>query len=160
MGKSEMLRELWEARRSFLDSLQGLSETEASVPGSIGSWSVKGVVAHMEYWDVEFLQGLTTLRRGGYPEFLDVDCDERNAVEVEKRRGKSLSELIKSLGESGAKVREYLESLDEHEFSKSWGQEWKTWDVTIEWIAEGIIGHDRHHTTRILSWRRKERKET
>ena len=156
MVKSDLLRELRAARRAFFDSIDGLNETQAGAPGSMGSWSIKDVLAHMEYWDTEFLRGIMTLRAGGYPEFLDVDWDERNAVEVEKRRGESLVELTESLSQSGAKLHEYLEDLDGREFSMSWGQRWKTWDVTIAWIAEGVIGHDRHHTGRILSWRGRE----
>lgn len=160
MKKSELIQELREARRGFLDSVDGLSEKEASRADSIGAWSIKDVVAHMVYWDREFFHGMKTLLSGGFPDFLEFDCDEKNAAEVSKRKNETLEELVKDLNESGRSILDYLGGLEEDELRESWGQKWKTWDVTVAWIAEGIIGHDRHHTGKILAWRRKYKAET
>jgi uncharacterized damage-inducible protein DinB len=158
MSKTELVREVVKARQSFMDTLEGLTESESSISGSMGTWSVNDVVAHMVYWDEEFLRGLKILLEGGYPDYLDSDWDEVNAREVEKRKGLSLEELTGGLGESGEMIRQYLEGLGEEEFSASRGLKWKNWDVTIEWVLQGLIGHDRHHTKKMLSWR-KEREQ-
>jgi uncharacterized damage-inducible protein DinB len=155
MSKVELVREVAEARHGFLDTLEGLTESESSISGSMGTWSVKDVIAHMVYWDEEFLEGLKILREGKYPDYLDSDWDEVNAREVESRKGLSLEELARSLGQSGEMIRQYLEGLGEEEFSASRGLKWRDWDVTIEWVLQGLIGHDRHHTKKMLSWRKE-----
>ena len=154
--KNEELTESWtRARKLFFDSVEGLSEEEASITNSMGSWSVKDVVAHLIFWDEELLRSIETLLRGDRPAFLDKDWDSLNAAAVTRRKDQSLEEMLQDLKESGRKVKILIASLDERQFSLSRGQKWKTWDVTIEWLVSGNIGHDAHHARRIVSWSKK-----
>jgi uncharacterized damage-inducible protein DinB len=153
--KSQLMEELRQARQSLLGSVRHLSEGEAAASNSLGAWSVKDVLAHMVFWDEEFLRGMNSLLRGDRPGFLDEDWDRLNQREVEKRRGQSLNELLLELERTGNEVLQFVGGLDETEISSSRGEKWKTWDVTIEWLVSGNIEHERHHTSKILSWRRK-----
>ncbi|TET44221.1 ClbS/DfsB family four-helix bundle protein [candidate division TA06 bacterium] len=152
--ENEELTEAWaKGRKLFFDSVEGLSEERASKPYSMGSWSVKDVVAHLVFWDEELLRSIEALMRGDRPAFLDQDWDSLNAREVARRKDQSLEEMLQDLEESGRGVKSLIASLDEGQLSLRRGQKWKTWDVTIEWLVSGNIGHDGHHARKIAAWR-------
>ncbi|MFQ5905136.1 MAG: DinB family protein [bacterium] len=153
MNKRELIQQWREARRVLFDSLKALGEGEASIPNSIGKWSVKDVVAHIVFWDEELLRGMKALLKRDRPAFLDRDWDELNARAVAERKHQSLNEMLGDLKESGARIEVFLNGLDESEFCSCMGQKWKMWDVTIEWIVCGNVEHDKHHTQKILTWR-------
>lgn len=153
MEKEELIESWRRARKLFFDSVEGLSEEDASVADSMGSWSVKDVVAHLIFWDEELLRSIEALLKGDRPAFLDEDWDSLNARAVEKRVDQSLEEMLRDLRVSGRKVKGVMARLDEGQFSLSRGQKWKAWDVTIEWLVSGNTGHDVHHARRVASWR-------
>lgn len=153
VNKRELIQQWIEARKALFVSIKTIGDDEASIPNSIGKWSIKDVIAHLILWDEELLRGMNRLLKRDRPAFLDKDWDGMNARAVAARKSQSLKELLEDLKKSGEKIEVFVNGLDESELSSSRGHKWKMWDITIQWIVCGNIEHDKHHTQRILAWR-------
>lgn len=67
MNKSELLQRLDKAWVAFRTSYLGLSEPQLSVPGVVGNWSVRDIIAHVTTWEEEALKHLPLIMKDGKP---------------------------------------------------------------------------------------------
>ena len=76
------------------DATLGLSEAQMLIPGVTGNWSVKDILAHVNWWEEEGLKYLPLILQGGHPPRYSVmygGIDAFNAQMTELRRGWSLA---------------------------------------------------------------------
>jgi hypothetical protein len=154
MTKKELLERWRKARKDLVDSVRDLGQDEAGIANSIGKWSAKDVIVHIVHWDDEAVKGIEALLNGKRPPYLDEDWDKINAREVARASHKSLGEVLRDLEKSGNELRDLLYDIDEDEIFRSRGQKWRMFDITGDWIVSGNIEHDKHHTKKILAWRK------
>jgi hypothetical protein len=65
--RQKLIRRLDHAWCEFLNSYDGLSQTDLLTPGVTGQWSVKDIIAHVTTWEEEALRHLPLILQGGRP---------------------------------------------------------------------------------------------
>src|SRR5258705_2354997 len=67
MDRQQLLKQLDKRWTAFKESYAGLSDSQMTLPGVTGNWSVKDIVAHVTWWEEEALKHLPLIITGGRP---------------------------------------------------------------------------------------------
>ena len=67
MDKQQLLKQLETAWAGLEESYAGLSDSQLTEPGVMGTWSVKDILAHVTTWEEEALKYLPLIITGGRP---------------------------------------------------------------------------------------------
>ena len=90
-------------------------------PGVTGNWSVKEILAHVTTWEEEALKHLPLILKGGRPPRYSVmygGINTFNAQMTERKRGLSLSEVLKQLDETHRRLIAYIHRAPEEQFTR------------------------------------------
>jgi hypothetical protein len=120
MDRKQILEKLDKAWKVFQESYAGLPESQFTAPGVAGDWSVKDTLAHVTTWEEEALKYLPLILEGGRPPQYSTrygGIDAFNAQMTEQKRGLSLSEVLKQMGETHRQLIDYLQTVPEEQFA-------------------------------------------
>jgi len=101
-SKQRLLNRLDEAWVAFKDSYAGVSDPQLTEAGVTGDWSVKDILAHVTTWEEE------ALTYGGIDAF--------NAAMTERKRGLSVSEVLRQLDDTHRRLVDFVQGVPEAEF--------------------------------------------
>lgn len=107
----KLLDKRWTA---FKESYAGLSDSQLTVPGVTGDWSVKDIIAHVTWWEEEALKHLPLIIKGGRPQRYSVKyggIDAFNALMTEQKRDLSLAAVLKQQDETHCRLIAYVQSV-------------------------------------------------
>lgn len=142
--------ELVTERDAFLAALDDIEPELTTVPGLVGEWSARELVAHMGYWAGHAVEALHHAEQGRAPEF-DVDAptaDERNAT-VARVAADTDYRTVRSREQ--ASVEALLERL--RRADDAWLDERAAGGGTVEQIVlEDGPEHYREHTIDVRAW--------
>jgi len=116
MRKEQLLEKLDRGWDDLKQSYRGLAEAELVVPGVVGNWSVKDVLAHVTTWEEEALKHLPHILAGETPpRYLVVygGVDAFNALMTERKRALPLDEVLRQLDETHGQLVEYVRAAPE-----------------------------------------------
>ena len=121
----------------------------------LNGWSPRDILAHLVGWNRATIQGSEELRRGEVP-FFDVDSGEDystiNAGFVARYSATDLGELRQELQASVAELSAYLEGLDPHDWSRTWGVRHDDELLTIGGTIDELIEDYDNHIQQIDRW--------
>ena len=98
MSRARLLERLEQRWNDLLESYAGLSEADMAVPGVVGRWSVKDLVAHVSAWEEESLKHVPAILAGRRPPRYSVTyggIDAFNAQAAERVRDLPLAEVLR-----------------------------------------------------------------
>jgi hypothetical protein len=72
-SKDDIIQELHAAHAALLAAIDGLTPAQMRIPGAVGIWSVKDVLAHLVAWESELVTALNQVENGQHPTILDID---------------------------------------------------------------------------------------
>ena len=118
MDKQQLLKRLETAWTALKESYTGLSDAQLLVPGVMGDWSVKEILAHVTIWEEEALKYLPKVSNGEKPpRYVQYGgIDAFNAQMIEQKRSLALSEVLSQLDETHRRLINYLQSVSEEHF--------------------------------------------
>src|SRR5438270_13344233 len=101
MTKNKLLDNIREGRARWDGALAEVGDERMILPGVEGDWSVKDIIAHVNYYElalVRFLEGalrdeVLTLN----PLTAGMNMDQRNAWVYENSRGRSIQDLLETV---------------------------------------------------------------
>jgi len=135
----------WEA---LLASIEGLSDEELTMPGVVGDWSVKDILAHITTWEEEGLHHLPTVAQGKKPPTYASrygSLDGFNALKYEENARRSLPEVRERLLGVHEQLLDYLDTVpDELLHSRERFRHRLRWDTYTHYAM---------HTKHIQAWR-------
>ena len=67
MDRQQLLKQLDKRWTAFKESYAGLSDSQMTLSGISGNWSVKDIIAHVTWWEEEVLKHLPLIIRGSRP---------------------------------------------------------------------------------------------
>jgi len=157
MKKQQLLQDLGDAHQNLLQSVDGLAEDEMTHAGVVGAWSVKDVLGHVAFWNVECVKAIHQVMRGEFPyDYVREDYDQPNALQIEKRRNWPLAKIRNELDDSYRVLVGLIEGLGEVDMTRAWGPRWRDQeDITVPWLVWGILQHYQDHQKHIEAWRGK-----
>lgn len=142
--------ELVEARDAFLAALEDVEPDLLTVPGLVGEWSARELVAHMGYWAGHAAEALHHAEEGRAAEF------EVEAEDVEARNA-TVAAVAASTDVGTVRTREQA-SVDAlldrlHRAEDTWLDERVgSGDAVEQIVREDGPEHYREHTIDIRSW--------
>jgi hypothetical protein len=119
VDRRQLLKRLDEAWVAFKASYAGLSDAQLLAPGITGAWSVHDIIAHVTTWDEEALKHLPSILEGERPPRYSVTyggIDAFNAATTERKRGLSVSEVLRQLDDTHRRLVDFVQSVPEEEF--------------------------------------------
>ena len=96
-SKEKFLTEFKQARASFLKTLEGLDEREASIATNTASedWpTIKDIIGHISAWEREVLIADEMIKRGEESHLESVNAGEFNKAQVAHRRSWPLKQVL------------------------------------------------------------------
>jgi hypothetical protein len=142
--------ELVEARDAFLAALEDVEPDLRTVPGLVGEWSARDLVAHVGYWAGHAAEALHHAEQGRAGEFeiIEQDVDARNATVAAVAASTDYATVRRR---EQASVDALLERL--HRADDAWLDERVGYGDPIEQIVrEDGPDHYRGPTIDIRSW--------
>ncbi len=98
-----------------------MSDSQLTLPGVTGVWSVKDIIAHVTWWEEEALKHLPLIIKGGRPQRYSVKyggIDAFNALMTEQKRDLSLAEVLKQQEETHCRLIAYVQSVPTEQSSR------------------------------------------
>ncbi|HEX9132897.1 MAG TPA: DinB family protein [Ktedonobacteraceae bacterium] len=120
MDKQQLLKQLEKAWLAIKESYVGLSDSQMTESGVMGTWSVKDILAHVTTWEEEALRYLPLIITGGrpprYTQYGGIDAF--NAQMAEQKRDLTLSRVLEQLDETHRRLVDYIRSVPEEHFTR------------------------------------------
>ncbi len=148
MTREQLLERLDGKWREFRASFEGLSDERLSEPGVTRAWSVKDIASHVATWEEEALKYLPVILEGKRPPRYSVlhgGIDAFNAKMSAAKAASSVSEALRQLDETHARLVAYLERVPEEELAS---------DTRFRRrLRADTYGHYPKHAEAIRRWR-------
>jgi len=83
MTKDELLQKIQDSRQALLETIEKVPAERRAEPFSVGGWSLKDTIVHLNFWEGQLVTMLFQLRSGAAPttlHFSGKNVDEINAA--------------------------------------------------------------------------------
>jgi hypothetical protein len=140
-----------------LQAIDGFPETAWKTPGACGVWSVKDIVAHLASYEevlIDILSGFV----GRYPtpsleKFLELGS-QFNDTEVERRKGRTVREILDEFNDVHAQVMSLAERIRPEAFRQVGTLPWYGMEYSLDDVLVYMYyGHKREHSAQIAAFR-------
>ncbi|MCK9519422.1 MAG: maleylpyruvate isomerase N-terminal domain-containing protein [Dehalococcoidia bacterium] len=154
-----VVEELDAHRVTFEAFCRSLSEEQLNRPVPRSTWLVRDFIAHLATIDGPVGDMFRTVREGGDPGIRDADggkfdVDHWNDRQVERRRERSVDDLLAEAAESRAELKKHLLALTETDLASNlkFGGDNKRrpWETTLLVYLQGWCKHDPMHVVDML----------
>jgi uncharacterized damage-inducible protein DinB len=155
--KEDVLRELNEARAKLLGALEGLSADQMLMPGAVGIWSVKDVLAHIATWESELVTALSQVQNRRVPSMLAIeDIDDWNEDQYHANVQRPLEAVLADLEGVHRVLCRKVEEFDERSLIDNRRYKWMEGEPLAYLIQETASWHEREHAEEIRAWRQRQ----
>ena len=162
-NKEKVIGEIQQAHKELKNVLQSLRPSQLTEVKITEEWNIKDVISHLAAWNWEVNDEIDRVltNHATWPKRYESGRgeDEFNKIQVEKRKGKTIDEIIQEWEDSYRALIEKLTSLTEEQWiHKSGNQKWtegklKGKSVTVfslfDYEYEGK-SHEAGHTNQII----------
>ncbi len=140
-------------RSQLLQSVEGLSQREATEIPIYEGWTVKDVLAHLIGWDQWVLCTLPLMVQNRANEIPGVDEDAYNRKSVQAGQDKTVAELLLEIRSTQQQISELISNLDHVEIDMRRERHGRV--ITIRsYVIEVMVEHERQHALEIEQWRK------
>jgi hypothetical protein len=138
-------------------AIDSFPESTYEKPGACGSWSVKDIIAHLASYEEVLVDVLYAfVGRHSTPQ-LDKFTElgkQFNDVEVERRKGRTLKEVLDELNDAHAQVLSLAERIRPEEFRRNGTLPWYGTEYALDDVLVYMYyGHKREHSAQIAAFR-------
>jgi hypothetical protein len=159
LNKDNLLEMLEDEREKFLDTIDGLTEEQLQIPGVIGEWSTKDIIAHLCFWEAELVKLLWQVRQGQKPtsaQLLRVPVDALNEKWFQETHSRPLERVLSDYSAVRKQTIRRLDGFSDRELNDPKRYGWLNNQPLWEWIAEDSFQHESEHRSQIREWRSKQ----
>jgi ketosteroid isomerase-like protein len=144
-------------QRTVLQTLEGFPEAAVETPGACGVWSVKDIIAHLASYEEVLVDVLSTFVGRHSTSSLDNFTGlggQFNDTEVERRKGRSMREVLDEFKDAHAQVMELAAKIRPGLFCQSGTLPWYGMEYALDdFIVYTYYGHKREHSAQIAVFR-------
>ncbi|MBI4320185.1 MAG: DinB family protein [Chloroflexi bacterium] len=142
--KQAILSEITSARESLVELAGELSEADLARPTRNEGWTVKDTLAHAVASEAGLRLTAERILRGETTAAPGPSLAERNAAAIQKRKDKSLLELLKEAAAARQQTLALLEGLTPDQLDVA-GHMASGREATVDWIIVHIGEHEAQH---------------
>ncbi|MBI5304529.1 MAG: ClbS/DfsB family four-helix bundle protein [Chloroflexi bacterium] len=156
MNKDHLCQTLLAEREAWEALLTEIGEGRMEVPGVVGVWSVKDLVAHLTAWEKRPAAWLAAAQRGDKPTpapwSRDLDEEQVNAWIYESNKYRMLDDVLEESRTVFDQIMQGLEALTQESLSDPHRFEWLNGIALIEAMPGNTFEHYRDHAEMIRQW--------
>jgi hypothetical protein len=142
---------------TVLQTIDGFPEGEWETAGACGVWSVKDIIAHLASYEevlVDILSGLIGKQSTPYLNKYIEPGGQFNDSEVERRRGKTVREILDEFNDAHAQVMFLAEQIRPEQFRQVGTLPWYGMEYALDdLLVYMYYGHKREHSAQIAAFR-------
>jgi hypothetical protein len=151
-SKQQILLDIEVERRRLEKNLSELTPSQMTLPGVVGAWTIKDVLAHLIAWERFFVGWYEEGLRGGKPK-TPQNFDDIHALNkeiYERNKNTSLDEVIKDFHTSYQRTLAIIQSIPEEDIFDHfpWTGRWMLGDF----ITANTCNHYYWAKTQIRNW--------
>jgi hypothetical protein len=143
--------------RTVQKAMEGLAEADWHVPGAVGTWTVKDIIAHLASHEqvlVEILQSFLGEATTPTLDRFKQGTAEFNDPEVLRRRSMTVAAVQAELADAHAQTLVLLPQIPEQVRRRAGTLPWYGAEYDLEdYICYGCYGHKREHSAQIDGYR-------
>src|SRR5262245_35619380 len=133
--------------------LAQLSVGQMNLPGAVGVWSVKDVLAHIAFWERYMIGILRAIARGETPELeADDETEQRNASVLAQYYLRPLSTVVADWHAAREELLDELEGLSTADLHDPDRFPWNEGRPLISRIIGNAYEHEQEHIDQIRAW--------
>jgi hypothetical protein len=156
-NKQALLERIATERRQLEKNLAALDIEEMVIPGVIGEWSVKDILAHLLDWEQRFLGWYEAGRRGEVPAIPAPgigwrELDRLNQEIYEKYQDWPLTHVLAAFQESYQQVLAAVQAMPEAEIFTVGRYAWLGEGKLVSYILANTASHYRWAKQQIRRW--------
>ncbi len=142
-----------------LQAIDGFPETAWETPGACGVWSVKDIIAHLASYECVLEEVLSTFMGGPHnpTPYLTRYTDpgsQFNDTEVEKRKNKSIREVLEEFNDTHAQVMSMVGRISSETLRQTGTLPWYGMGYALDdFLVYAYYGHKREHSAQIAAFR-------
>ena len=133
------------------------TEGEWETAGACGVWSVKDIIAHLASYEEVLVDILSTFIGKHPTPYLDRFIElggQFNDTEVEKRKGRTVREVLDEFNDAYAQVMSLAEQIRPEQFRETGTLPWYGMGYALDdVIVYMYYGHKREHSAQIAAFR-------
>lgn len=139
-------------------ALAGLAPNELALPGVVGEWSVKDILAHITTWEQRFLKALVVVERGEVPNWPEAgytwdDLDALNERDFRANQDRPLAEVWADFEHSFAELVDKTASMSDAALLTPGYYGWTGEHALWRFLDANAGEHYREHAEQIRRWR-------
>ncbi len=155
--KQDIISEIESARAELLGAIDGLTPEQMRMPGAVGIWSVKDVLAHLAAWESELVTALNQAQNRQRPPLVDIeDLYEWNEEQYHENVRRSLDAVAADFAGVHRVLLTSVQDIDARMLTDNRRFDWMEGEPLWYLIEETAILHEREHAEDILQWRERE----
>ncbi|MFL5667676.1 MAG: DinB family protein [Ktedonobacteraceae bacterium] len=143
-------------QQTVLQAIDGFPATAWETPGACGVWSVKDIIAHLASYEQVLVDILDAVRGKGSTPVLNRFIElggQFNDSEVNKRKAKTVQEILTELNDTYAQVMSLIASIPLETLRQNGTLPWYGVDYALDdVIVYMYYGHKREHSAQIAGF--------
>lgn len=112
-------------------------------------WTKKELLAHIAGWYEEGVDALPKILRGEKPESFRFSINGFNRRSVEKRRNKSVAEILEETISLHKQFVKQIRNLEEKQITEFYGTHLGKKPINLLWMINEAISHDTNHAIQL-----------
>lgn len=160
MKKVELLDALESSREMFLEMIDELPDEDFEVPGVIGEWSLKDILAHLTRWEAELVKLLWQASRGHVPSsahFGKIDVDTLNGIWYNEMHSRRLDQILEDFHSVRNQTMRRIEDFSDKDLTDAKRYRWLRGKPLFEWIAADSFKHEGEHAQHLKAWKARKK---
>jgi hypothetical protein len=158
-SKDALLEEIASERRRLEQNITAVAREEMTMPGVVGEWSMKDLLAHLAAWEQLFLSWYTAGLRGQQPQTPVVGRGKRaidalNACIYEQNRARPLDDVLAEFARSYEQVLATVREIPEEDIFTPARHAWTGGLLLLSYITANTSEHYRWAKGHIRAWMR------
>ncbi len=148
----ELIEMVKQERAAWQALIKQFDPERLTLPGVVGDWSVKDIIAHLTWFEREMLELVKRHALEG-SDLWNLPTDERNAAIYSEIRGQSLEQVLEESNQVYNQLIALLPSLTNQDLTDPGSfpgmpPDWQPWMI----IADNTYEHYQHHILDIERW--------
>jgi uncharacterized damage-inducible protein DinB len=144
-------------QRTVFQTIDGFPATAWETPGACGFWSVKDILAHLTSYELILVDILGSFTGGDATPTLNAFLAagaQFNDDEVNRRKGKTLQEVLAEFNDAHSQVVSLLSNLSPETLRQNGTLPWYGMEYALDdLIVYMYDGHKREHSAQIAAFR-------
>ena len=145
-SKKELLESIQTTRDLLDKKFSKLTPVQMVLPGSMGDWSVKDILAHLVDWEQRFIGWYKAGLRGEVPKtpapgFTWRELPKLNKEGFEQLKDETLADVLEQYERSYPEILEIIKGMSEKEIFEAKHYEWTGDSSLLPWIVANTSSH-------------------